>query len=450
MNIFALGRQDTFRLLLECIPVSSQIEVAVAWARSGHPIDQALRQNPSNVMAYVVGTSFNHTSAELLDHWRNHTGFRRHPPFHGGVFHPKVYLLKGQTWGLAVMGSCNMTQGGLSDHAVGNVERSMVYFEGRPDPKCSLLNELTQQYPIPALTLEDSGMHSTFFQHLEAQMKHDFEQASLVTPGFIDGYKKLQNSRRAQPEEINLALMALEKQSEAGLQAATGTLSFADWSEIKGRTVLACAQRSGPDCDEWGQRLDILRLAHEQWVRDRHLKVMPAEFRLALAGVIKNPKLPGMGGLDWHLFSHVVGAHLPVYEALRTQQTTPGLEALSSAYDEIPLFKPVTQAHYDRFLSIYLPLIGHPKNPGMVAPTRMLALKRPDVFLPISRKTKVQLANELGMPQHLITLQTYWTRVVEPLRQMPWNQTPPESLRFADEPPWQARMALLDALFYGD
>ena len=91
----------------------------------------------------------------------------------------------------------------------------------------------------------------------------------------------------------------------------------------------------------------------------------------------------------------------------------------------------------------YLEGVTGLKGVGIGAATRLLSMKRPDMFLTLNNANKAQISATLGRAN---TIDAY-LEVIKRVRSFPWftasKPDNPIELRI-----WQARVALLDAIFY--
>lgn len=87
------------------------------------------------------------------------------------------------------------------------------------------------------------------------------------------------------------------------------------------------------------------------------------------------------------------------------------------------------------------------KNP-LASATRLLAMKRPDVFICINNRNNEGLSKMLGMTKPQINLENYWECVVKPFISSEWEAQGKNSTIGQEYYPF--RIALLDALFYKD
>ena len=182
------------------------------------------------------------------------------------------------------------------------------------------------------------------------------------------------------------------------------------------------------------ERLAMLKAVREQFERHQHFNDIPFDARRGIAGLdstaIPNPK--------W--FGSMTGAGA-FYSLINK-----GHEAFSLALDEIPLVGEVRKEHYDRYIAEYKK--AYPKGrDGLGTATRLLAMKRPDVFLCVDSKNLDRLAKDVGMVKAGLDYERYWEEVVLRLMKSPWWQSA-EPANATEKAVWNARAAMLDAIFY--
>jgi hypothetical protein len=119
---------------------------------------------------------------------------------------------------------------------------------------------------------------------------------------------------------------------------------------------------------------------------------------------------------------------------------------IATALDQLPLEGPVTATHYDRYITHFIKAFnGMAKSAGISTASRLLAMKRPDYFVCVTRKNRPRLAEIAGLGTGGLTIATYWTRLIEPTTTTPWWQSPRPTTDDATSF-WNGRTALLDVL----
>lgn len=119
-------------------------------------------------------------------------------------------------------------------------------------------------------------------------------------------------------------------------------------------------------------------------------------------------------------------------------------EIIENALRHIPGTGEVQKEQYDLFLGELLP---HFDDSELAAFSRILALYRPDVFIPFNTKNKKMASIELGIPVSNIDYNLYWDSVITAIQSAPFNH-PPKKLSKAHGELFANRAALLDCLYY--
>jgi hypothetical protein len=118
---------------------------------------------------------------------------------------------------------------------------------------------------------------------------------------------------------------------------------------------------------------------------------------------------------------------------------------LDKALDHIPA-KParVSKEHFEAFVTT----MQRTKGLGRPAVgSRLLAMKRPDVFVCLDSANRAGLSESFGLSQaRLNTYEGYW-ELMTLLWKCPWYSAPRP--RGRERLVWESRVALIDALFYG-
>ncbi|MCF2910980.1 hypothetical protein L1285_22000 [Pseudoalteromonas sp. DL2-H2.2] len=119
-----------------------------------------------------------------------------------------------------------------------------------------------------------------------------------------------------------------------------------------------------------------------------------------------------------------------------------------TALAHIPLEGEVTAQHYQEFVVAYLMAFSHSDEKPTLAPaTRLLAMRRPDVFTPLVNSKLDPLCQALGIAKLTNRdFERYWQDVVVAINKMPWFTT--GSAADELETRLSAIKALLPCFFY--
>ncbi|MHC3434960.1 phospholipase D family protein [Delftia lacustris] len=371
------------------------ISIATAWASADTDVFRALVSHEDRIVKAVIGTHFYQTHPDVLDQFvgSKKVKFILQPD---GVFHPKVYLFwSSEAWEV-VIGSPNLTVGALTK----NSELSIL---------------ITSSDSQPALKQEIADV-----------IKGYFDEAKTVKSSEAENYRKLWKLKAR-----NLKKVADIFGDEAATKPATqSTVMPMEWKDY-------LAEIKKDKFHGFRDRLDLIAEIRGYFQTHKHFNDIDLDVRKGIAGlpstntVIKN----------WAWFGSMKGA------GAFAGRINASNKAFSLALDEIPLVGEVRREHYERFIAQYLKAYENGRD-GLATATRLLAMKRPDVFLCVDKQNLAKLAQDVGIVSPgKLDYERYWEEVVERLMQSPWWQSP-EPTDPLEREAWHARAAMLDAIFY--
>lgn len=381
-----------FKRLIEKYP---RISIATAWASADTDAFRALVSNEANIVKAVIGTHFYQTHPDVLDQF---TGSKKvkfilQPD---GVFHPKVYLFWSRDAWEVVIGSPNLTVGALTK----NSELSVL---------------ITSEDGTPALKDEITRV-----------IDGHWDEAKTVLPAEAESYRKL----------WKLKARDLKKVADIfGDKPATKPATQSKIMPMEWKEYLAAIKKD--KSHGFKDRLELIAEIREYFQNHQHFNDMDLDVRKGIAGLPSRSKTIK----NWAWFGSMKGAG--TFAGLINTSN----EAFSLALDEIPLVGEIRREHYDRFIEQYLKAYEGGRD-GLATATRLLAMKRPDVFLCVDAQNKKRLADDVGIVRaDQLDYERYWDEVVERLMQSPWWQSPEPSNALEREA-WHARAAMLDAILY--
>ncbi|WP_426057303.1 hypothetical protein [Janthinobacterium sp. PSPC2-1] len=371
------------------------IAIATAWASADTDVFRALVSHEGKIVKAVIGTHFYQTHPDVLDQFvgSRKVKFILQP---GGVFHPKVYLFwSSEAWEV-VIGSPNLTVGALTK----NSELSVLI--GSKDGQTDLKDEI-------------AGVIAGYWN-----------DAKTVLRAEAENYRSLWKLKARDLKKV----ADIFGDQEATKPATQSKIMPMEWKEY-------LAELKKDKSHGFKDRLDLIAEIREYFQNHEHFNDMDLDVRKGIAGlpstnrVIKN----------WAWFGSMKGAG--TFAGLINASN----KAFSLALDEIPLVGEIRREHYDRFIVQYLKAYESGRD-GLGTATRLLAMKRPDVFLCVDAQNLKRLAQDVGIVRaDKLDYERYWEEVVERLRQSPWWQSPEPSNALEREA-WNARAAMLDAIFY--
>lgn len=381
------------RELLRLIGRYPKVAFATAWASAGTAVFKKLVNHEDRIVAAVIGTHFYQTHPDVLDHFvgSSKVKFMLQP---SGVFHPKTYLFWSADAWEVVVGSANLTAGALTK----NSEISVLINSDDTPPR--LRNELLgliKGYLKSAVTIsqEDADRYRRIWQ----LKKRDLD---VVADVFGD--------EPATKPSINSEVMSLHW---------AGYFAKVKEDQIHG----------------FQERLELLEEVAGYFSAYPSFNDMPLPVRKGIAG------LPNKAISRWGWFGSMKGAM--TFGGLINKEHN----AFSLALDEIPAQGDVTKKHYDAYIGQYLKAFPSGRD-GIATSTRLLAMKRPDVFLCVDAQNKRRLSKDIGIKRmDLLDYERYWQEVVLRIKQTPWWRSA-EPKNTVEKAVWRARSAMLDAIFY--
>ena len=182
-------------------------------------------------------------------------------------------------------------------------------------------------------------------------------------------------------------------------------------------------------------RLDVLDYVKEFFQNNGNFLSIDSENRKLISGLPNNAK--GSQELDYGLFGSTKSDR-KFYEKINT-----GNPKIAQAIDLIPLIGEVSKHDFLEYNRIFQKA-GY-KNPIGVA-TRLLTMKRPDLFFCFNGANKEKICAELGLPKNL-NADRYWDEILLRIYDTAWfNSSRPQDK--IEQKAWDGRVALIDCIYY--
>ncbi|WP_371377805.1 hypothetical protein [Thalassotalea aquiviva] len=128
-------------------------------------------------------------------------------------------------------------------------------------------------------------------------------------------------------------------------------------------------------------------------------------------------------------------------------------QLFDQALAHIPLTGDVEYVHYQGFVNSFKAIFNEHTDkdkPSMVAATRLLAMRRPDVFVALANNKIDPICQGLNVTKfNNQDFDSYWHELIMTLQTCPWY-TSPEPEEQAELTLWQVRAALIDVFFFAD
>lgn len=367
------------------------IAFGVAWASAGTDIFAGLVHGRNKIHSGVIGTHFFQTHPDVLDEFvgSDVVKFVLQPE---GVFHPKVFAFwDDKSWEILI-GSANLTAGALTVN--------------------------TELSALISNTDGDSGLMKQVLNLIHGYGSF----ARSITKDEADNYRRIWKLK--QPVVTRLG----------GKYGLTASIKPAVDSPVMCMSWEQFYKRIQQDeTHGFIERCNLLKMMNAEFIQTKHFKDMDLQIRLGIAGLRSTVK-----NAQW--FGSMVGSGY-FYQAVNENNPY-----LSSALDKIPLDGPVTQTHFEAFISDYLKVFPNGRD-GIGTASRLLALKRPDTFVCVDSKNQALLAKDFGIKKSGLDYERYWSEIIERIMDAPWWKGP-EPSNTSERDAWRGRVAMLDAIFY--
>lgn len=399
MQISLVDALSTARRISALIRKHDSISIAVAWGGIT-PVAEILLANSEKLESILLGVDFSATEADFIDRLVDvpNAYVAKNRP---GCFHPKIFYFESGAEAEAVIGSANFTKGGLGK----NLEAG-VHAKG--------------------------AANHPFFAQVREQLNAYHNLRLPITLDFAKSYRR-QASAAASKQRPKCPILPDEREDWNRVNSSLATM---EWSKF---VVLARADRF----HDFAKRMKLMRAIQQIFSRAPSFANVTAAEAKGIAGVLGRGEAEeeGLDGFDWGWFGSMGGAG--------TFAELIGLAdgALAAALDTIPWRGDVTEAEFDDYVAAFTAAFSNSSRTARLAPaTRLLAMKRPDVFVCVNGGNTTGLAKALSFAPTTIKLENYWERVIEPIRQAPWYISPRPAGKNMEL--WDARVAMLDAIYY--
>lgn len=386
------------RLLKGC----RKCEIAVAWASVEFDACRLLQKYSKKISRMIVGTHFYQTHPDFIE------AFRAHPKVRfitktDGVFHPKVYFfeLANGTWE-CIVGSPNFTKGGF----VGNEELAVLF------------------------TSEDEGA-SDALQSLNTSFLRFWELGSTLTTQELEAYKVAWKRKQAVLGNLKGKFGNPKKHDgdDRGKPPLAVPILTMGWTEFFEKVKTERLTKYGHSMTA---RLTVIE-ALNGMLANRPLSDINRLGRRQVAG------FEVTGGVDYGFFGSMKGVGYFQHAVNEND------EHLSLALDLIPSNGVITREMYLDYIAEYRKAFPNGRD-GVPTASRLLAMKRPDLFVCLSSHNRNGLCGAFGITSS-VDYEKYWDSIVERIREAAW-WTSPQPTDEIEQGVWAARAAFLDSHYY--
>ena len=389
--------------LKHLIQRATTIEAAVAWATIGFDAYDILFRYRKKIRRLIAGMHFHQTHPDFIQSFLNEKT-AKFIQSTDGTFHPKAYYfeLPGGEW-KCIIGSANFTQAAMES----NQEMAVLiesHDPGSAQSKKEILASI-QKWWVAAKYMSREELECYRTQWDQNRIKNARRAGTF---GKVTASEVVPD-RGAAPIDIPIIRM--------------------NWKDFYTR-VRKERYRGKPTLDE---RLSVLQGARKLFVEHSHFNRMPKENQYEIGGLVRDSYS------DFGWFGSMYGAWQFKSVVSRNDKH------ISRALDRIPLNGKIERDDYMTFIDEYkkaFPNGGH----GIATSTRLLAMKRPDVFVCLGNRNKRLLCTSFDISQS-VDYEMYWDSIIERVQASTWwNSKRP--LSATERLVWEGRTAFLDALFF--
>lgn len=390
--------KSTRDLLVRLIQKHNVISFAVAWASANNDVYGELQRNFTKIRYGVIGTHFYQTDYRVLS-W----GLIRKPNIRfifdkstKSVFHPKVFVFESRgKWDL-VIGSANLTTGGMDWN-----DEIMIH--------------------VSHVDGDDNLIRS-----MKRSIKNYWDKSESITRSKLESYRK--NS------------MKWRRKNYESKDLIRGVPDFMTWGWGKYyREIIR--RREELDLDG---SCDLLRLAGRELQSVDSFRELNLDSRLAIAG-ISTPEVGKWSSMSIGSFGYTRG-NGNFQSLIRTNNRT-----ISEAIDAIPFKGDVERESFLAYTEAFSRAFHRKtvQNDGLGTALRLPIMKRPDIFVPWNSGNSPQLKQLLGIRPNIHGKQyaRYWDEVLSRVHGSEWynSRKPSSGLELKV---WKYRAAMVDRLTY--
>jgi len=376
-----------------------------AWASSNSKSFKSLITHQDKIKKIVVGIHFYQTHPDFIETFLNSANIKyiKQPE---GTFHPKIFLFYNDDndWELLI-GSANFTNAAFT-----------------------INTEAT------SLISHHDNNAGKLLKDIFALIDDTWESAKPFDKAELDNYKNIWKNYRRKINSLSgkygSSSVKPSKQSKPLHLVAVASMN---WDAFMRRVY-------NEKYHSLDSRIKVIQIARDLFKKANSFNELTNDERKFIAGVHNNLKVDD--GVDWGYFGSMKGAILFV------KRIKDNNNYISQALDEIPLAGQITRLHYKRFLRYYQKAFKGTKwKNNLATATRLLAMKRPDIFVCLDSKNRARLCEDFGIAKSGLDYDRYWDEIIERIYDFEWWINPiPKNKK--EQEVSKARTAFLDSLYY--
>ena len=375
------------------------VSFATAWASANSKAFNILKKNKNKIHKIVVGIHFYQTNPNFIKEFIDNekVKFITNPT---GIFHPKIYLFSNNedNW-QCLIGSANFTKSAMEKNT-----------------------EI-----MTCIHSTDIGSKE-IYNKLINTIKSYHQRATVFTNDDLISYQKIWNKKLKSRDDLQ-DKFSQDNDIKPIYKSNVITL---DWDDFFNKV-------KNDKNNSFDVRLQLLNKAKEYFL-NKKFKEISEEKRLKIAGISKWDE----DDINWHYFGYMGNARI-FANGIKIDER---IDSLSNALEYIPLSGTVSRENYYDFINIFTD-----KNRGwgygVATVSRILAMKRPDVFFCLTKANGELLYKDFGIKKEIKTheYERYWDEIIERIHKSNWfdSKKPNDTI---EEKLWNNRVAMLDSIFY--
>lgn len=374
------------------------ISFASAWASANSEAFKVLMKNKNKIHKIVVGIHFYQTNPNFIKEFIDNkkVKFITNP---NGIFHPKIYLFSNNKndW-QCLIGSANFTKSAMEK----NTEIMT----------CITSNDIDSEI---------------LYSKLVAEIENYHKKATIFTNEDLESYQKIWDKKL----KIRDNLQDKFSQDTDITPIYKSNIITLNWDDFFNKV-------KNDNNHSFEMRLELLKKA-KQYFLNIEFKEISEENRLKIAGITKWDN-----DLNWHYFGYMGNARV-FANSIKIENR---IESLSNALEHIPLTGTILRENYFDFLNSFIDK-NRSWGYGVATVSRILSMKRPDVFFCLTKGNGRLLYKDFGISKEIKThdYERYWDEIIERIHKSDWfdSKKPKDKIQ---EELWNNRVAMLDAIFY--
>lgn len=375
----------------------TSISFASAWASTSSKAFPLLLKHANKINKVVVGIHFYQTHPNFIKEFIDNekVKFKTNP---NGIFHPKIYLFQNNEndWE-CLIGSANFTKAAMQNNS-----EIMVHINNN-----------------------DTDAHELYKKTIE-EIENYFETAVSFTNNDYQAYLKVWNKKSKN-------LLDIQDVFSSGTDIKPifkSKIIMQDWNSF-------FEEVKNDKNNSFEIRLKLLNKTQE-YFRNSSFANMTDIKRRQIAGITR--KDTNDPELDWMYFGNMVSPRF------KTRISEDSID-ISEALDCIPMNGIVSKNDYMNYIKYFKEHIGY--GYGVITISRLLAMKRPDVFFCITGGNKKYLYEDFGLTKDIKSTEyeRYWDEIIQRIHKSEWYNTD-EPKNIIEKELWSKRVAMLDAIFY--